>query len=285
VAMSRQPTPTIRRWQLGQQLRQLREDAEVSAMVAAKEIGVSASSLSRIETGKQFIKPPYVKLLALLYGVEPELRTRLMELADEASRPEWYAALAKNVPDWFRQYLGYESVASRIEIYDQELVPGPLQTEEYTAAVIRATRRGITEAQLQQQLALREQRKERAAQNDVHLSVVVNEAVLLRLVGGRSVLRNQLDHLAKLSELPNIDLHVLPFAAGAHSAMTSSFTLLGFNDYPEMDCVYIENGRGALYLESPADLQEYGWRFSQLVELSPSQVESRDLLVKVSSDL
>jgi transcriptional regulator with XRE-family HTH domain len=285
--MSRPITPTIRRWQLGQELRHLREQTGVDPKDAAKEIGVSSSSLSRIENGKQTIKPPYVKLLALFYGVDAATRADLMEMADEAGRPEWYAALARNVPDWFKQYLGYESVASTIQVYESELVPGLLQTADYTRAVIPAGRVRTTDSELEQAVELRRGRQERASQGGVALHAVLNEAILRRLVGGRRVMRNQLRHIAQLSRLPNVTVQVLPFDAGQHPSMTSPFTLLGFEDYPGMNTVYLENGRGALYLEAKSDLDQYRWRFGRLADsdLSLSPEKSQGLLDSVTSDL
>lgn len=52
-------------------------------------------------------------------------------------------------------------------------------------------------------------------------------------------------------------VQILPFSAGAHPAMTAPFVLLGLDDHPGMNTVYLENGRGALYLEGAADLTKY----------------------------
>jgi transcriptional regulator with XRE-family HTH domain len=285
--MPRPTTPTIRRWQLGQQLRQLRDTAGVQPLAAAKEIGVSTSTLSRIENGKQTIKVPYVKLLVLLYEADRATLDELMTMAEEASRPEWFASLARSSPDWFKLFLGYESVASTIKVYEGELVPGLLQTADYTRAVIPAGRQHTTEQELEQAAALRAGRQERAGQGGVDLHAVLNEAVLRRQVGGPDVMREQLRHIAELAALPNVTVQVLPFATGQHASMTSAFTLLGFEDYPAMNTTYIESGRGALYLEGKTDLDQYGWRFDQLTRegtaLSPD--DSAAMLVNVASDL
>jgi transcriptional regulator with XRE-family HTH domain len=283
--MSRPITPTIRRWQLGQRLRQLREATGVESKDAAREIGVSMSSLSRIENGKQTIKTPYVKLLSLMYGVDTDVKNELVEMSEQASQPEWYAALARNVPDWFKQYLGYESVASTIQVYEGELVPGLLQTADYTRAVIPAGRRRTSDVELEQAVELRRGRQERAALGGVALHAVLNEACARRWVGGKDVLRQQLQHIVELSDLPNVTMQVLPFETGQHASMTSPFTLLGFADYPGMDTVYLENGRGALYLEAKADLDQYGWRFGRLADDALSPTKSRDFLVRVAGDL
>lgn len=283
--MAREITPTIRRWQLGQLLQQAREAADVEQKAAAKEIGVSAVSVSRIENGKQSIKAPYVKLLSLLYGLDEAQRDTLLTMAEEAGQPEWYVALARRAPNWFKQYLGYESVATSIQVYESELVHGLLQTERYTRCMIPAGRVSITAAELDHTIELRQQRQIRTSTDGVELHVVLNEAVLRRMVGGPDIMREQLLHIVQRSELPDITVQVLPFAAGEHASMTSPFALLGLRDYPGMNTVYLENGRGALYLEAPADLAQYEWRFGRLVETALPPDQSRKVLASVARDL
>ena len=285
--MGREPTPTIRRWQLGQELRRHREAAAVTPREAAAEIEVSQATLSKIETGRQQVKPLYVKHLAQHYGLSTQMRDELLDLVDAANQPEWFASLAKYVPNWFRQYLGYEAAASVIRTYHSELVDGLLQTPEYVRAVALVNRPDSSELELEKAVALRKGRQERVATgNGPVIHTVLNEGVLRRRPGGRVVMRNQILHLIELSELPNVTLQVLPFTVDAHPAMTSPFTLLGFAEpWERMSTVYLESGRGALYLEGRADLDRYGWMFSELTTLALTPKETRDLLITVAGDL
>lgn len=284
--MSRRPTPTIRRWELGQELRALREAAKVKAKPAADEIEVSTSTLSKIEGGKQTIRPIYVKLLAGLYGVDNQVRDRLLAMADEANEAEWFSVLAQHVPNWFRTYLGYESVASQIRTYCAELVDGLLQTPDYVRAVAQANRPDARDADLDSSVALRRGRQDRVTDDEPPtLHTILNEAVLRRPVGGPDVMRGQLAHLIDVSRVPNVTIQVLPFAVGAHPAMTAPFTALSFEDYPAMNTIYLENGRGAIYLEGRADLDRYTWMFGQLAGLALSPEESRTALTSVMGDL
>lgn len=253
---------------------------------AAREIETSASTLSRIESGKQTIRTGYVKLLALLYRADDATRERLVTFAEEANQPEWYTSLAKGMPDWFRLFLGYEASASSLASYSAELVHGLLQTPEYIRAIFSAGRAAPTADDLEAAVALRRGRQRLITGEDpTTLHVVLNEAVLRRTVGGAEVMRGQLRHLAEMSERPNVTVQVLPFSAGAHPAMDASFTLLGFSDeWERMSTVYLENGRGALYLESGADLDRYRWIFEELTRLALPADKSRDLLVRVAGD-
>lgn len=284
--MPRTPGPIIRRWQLGNELRKAREAAGVTIRAAAAEIEVQAGTLSKIEGGKQAIKGTYIKLLAPMYGLPSEERGRLLALGEEANQPGWWVSYGKLVPDWFRLYLGYESDASELNAYESELVPGLLQTAGYSRAVALATKPDSTDAELDRQVDLRRERQRRITGDDpptVH--AVLNEAVLLRKVGGVEVMKEQVEHLVALSGLPHVTLQILPFDSGAHPAMTAPFLLLGFEEEPAMNTVYLENGRGSLYLERPPDLERYRQMFTQLTEQALDPKLSAELMATVAANL
>lgn len=284
--MARKVGPTIRRWQLGQELRTYREAASVTLRSAAAEIEVQAATLSKIEGGKQAIRGTYIKLLSPMYGIPDDERARLLALAEEANQPGWWVTYGKLVPDWFKLFLGYEADASDLRTYEGELVPGVLQTADYARAVALANRPTSTDSELDRQIELRRARQQRLTSDDppdVH--AVLNEAVLLRHVGGPAVMGQQLRHLAELAELPHVTVQVLPFTAGAHPAMTAPFLMLGFEAEPRMNTVYLENGRGSLYLEKPSDLDRYTAMFAQLCELALAPKESGELMVRVAANL
>lgn len=278
--------PTIRRWQLGDELRRARVSADVTPKEAAAEIEVTPGTLSKIEGGKQLIKAMYIKLLAPKYGMSEADRARLLELAEEANQPGYWVTYSKLVPDWFRLFLGYEHDASTLRAYESELMPGLLQTPGYARAVALANKPTSTIAELDRQVELRRARQQRLTDDEPpNLHAVLNEAVLLRKVGGAEVMGEQLRHLAGLSELPHVTIQVLPFEAGAHPAMTAPFLLLGFDDEPRMNTVYLENGRGSLYLEKAADLNRYEAMFDQLAEMAMTPEDSRTCLVRVAANL
>jgi transcriptional regulator with XRE-family HTH domain len=279
-------TPTIRRWQLGQQMRQLREAAGITVRAAAKEIEASNATMSKIESGKQAARPLYVKLLATMYGADAGTRQTLIDLAGEANQSEWFASLAKHIPDWFKLYLGYEGAASERSSYEAELIDGLLQTPAYAKAIALANRPDASEDELANAVSVRRGRQERLSGDDsLTLHAILNEAVLRRIVGSAEIMREQLEHVVKLSKLANVTVQILPFSAGAHPAMTAPFVLLGFDNHPGMNTVYLENGRGALYLEGAADLIKYDWVFNQLSELALSPAKSRTLLTTVVKTL
>ncbi|MGH3770506.1 MAG: helix-turn-helix domain-containing protein [Pseudonocardiaceae bacterium] len=280
--MSDTPGPTVRRRQLGLELRRLREVAGKTHREAAEWLEVSLSTLSKIELGRQAIKGTHVRLLAQLYDVGCPDSDGLLQLAREANQRGWWAAYGDTVPDWVRIYLGLEQDASELWAYESGLVLGLFQTPAYAEAVTAAARPELDPEELAALVALRTARQQRLVDDMApHLRVVLDEAVLHRLVGGPVVMREQLEHLTELAQLPHVTVLVLPFSAGAQPSVGSAFTLLRFVDTASMNCVYLEYGRGALYLERPGELNHFVAVFEQLSKTALSTAESLELIARL----
>lgn len=284
--MTTGPGPTVRRRQLGKELRRLREGAGKTITEAAQWVGIKSPTVSKIENGRQAIRPTNVRLLLQLYGIGAPEADTLITLAGEANQRGWWASYGDTVPDWFRNFVGLEADASEINGYDSELVPGQLQTAEYAEAVILAAHPNTTRDELTRLVTFRHERQERLAGNTPpRLHFVLNEAVLRRPVGGAEAFRKQLDHLTEMAQLPHVDLQVLPFSAGPHAAMGQTFTVLRFpGDEAGLDFVYLENDRGALYLERPADVDRFQTIFGQLAAVALTSSETSKFLAKVRGE-
>jgi hypothetical protein len=89
------------------------------------------------------------------------------------------------------------------------------------------------------------------------LWAVVDEAAMRRPVGGREVMRDQMERLIDAAKLPNITLQVLPFDAGAHPGMVGAFSVLRFPEEELPDVVYLEHLTSALYLNKPEEVDQY----------------------------
>jgi transcriptional regulator with XRE-family HTH domain len=205
--MTNGPGPTVRRRQLGRELRRLRESAGKTITEAAQWVGIKPPTISKIENGRQAIRPTNVRLLLQLYGIGAPEADTLIRLAAEANQRGWWASYGDTVPDWFRNFVGLEADASEINGYDSELVPGQLQTTEYAEAVILAAHPHTTRDELKRLVSFRHERQERLAGNTPpRLHFVLNEAVLRRPVGSAAAFRKQLDHLAEMTKLTHVEL-------------------------------------------------------------------------------
>ncbi|WP_289009204.1 helix-turn-helix transcriptional regulator [uncultured Thermomonospora sp.] len=250
--------PTVLRIVLGGQLRRLREEAGLSRAQAGDLIRGSESKISRLELGKVSFKARDVADLLDAYGVTGERRQTLLELVEQANRPGWWHQYGDVLPQWFETYLGLEQDAARIREYQLQFVPALLQTADYARAAIRLGHPSADERELQRRVELRMRRRELLTRPaPPHLWVVMDEAVLVRPVGGRAVMRAQLRHLAEICSMPTVTVQVVPFSAGGHAAAGGAFTLLRFAEPGVPDIVYLEQLTGALYIDKPAEVERY----------------------------
>ncbi|GAB3961522.1 helix-turn-helix transcriptional regulator [Actinoallomurus acanthiterrae] len=138
----------------------------------------------------------------------------------------------------FWEYEEYEGIASSIKAYQNFLVPGLLQTEEYMRAVVSAGQRPDVVDQL---VATRMARQEILRRDDPPwLVALLDESVIHRIVGGRDVMRRQLEYLLMAICQPNISLRIVPASAPVYPS--GSFNLLGFHEDPAL--AYLESAGG-----------------------------------------
>lgn len=233
---SRRLARTLRRW---------RERAGFSVERAAEELLCGAGTVSRMETGGS-AEPLRVKAALELYGAPPRL-IKDMVVAAKARRRR--GVLRRPYYDFvsqtFAEYLDLENEASELSCFQIGAVDGLLQTEAYTRALILGSADIVAPEDVEKFLRLRLDRQQRlTGENPVMLRVILAEAALYTEVGGPEVLHDQLSHLIDLADSPNIEIRVLPFKAGAHSALGCNFIVLSFpsgDDAAEPEAIYTEN--------------------------------------------
>jgi transcriptional regulator with XRE-family HTH domain len=253
-----QAGPTVLRMLVGAQLRRLREAAGVSRVDAGYAIRASHTKISRLELGRTGFKPRDVAdLLALYGGTDDAERQTLLSLAEQANTPGWWHAYNDVVPPWFEPYIGLEQAAGVIRSWEVQFVPGLLQTEDYAREVVRLLP-GATDAGVERRVELRMRRRRiLTSPGAVKLWAVVDEAALRRLIGGAATMRAQLDHLIRMSGLPNVTLQVMPFSFGGHPAVGGPITILRLAGHALPDVVYLEQLVSALYPDKPAEILYY----------------------------
>ncbi|MEU4371526.1 helix-turn-helix domain-containing protein [Micromonospora chersina] len=279
--------PTVLRMLLGAQLRRLREGAGVSRESAGWEIRSSESKISRMELGRVGFKERDVADLLTLYGVTaPDERAALLTLARDANSPGWWHRYGDVLPGWFQSYLGLEAAAALIRTYEVQFVPGLLQTPAYARAVILLGHRGAPPAEVERRVSLRMERQELLRRSDPpQLWAVVDEAALRRPVGGREVMRGQLDALIEASAAPHVRLQIVPFDAGGHAAAGGAFSILRFGDQDLPDIVYIEQLTSAVYLDRRDDLDHYAGAMDQLCGEAAPPERTPELLARIRDEL
>ncbi len=277
------------RMMLGTQLRRLREAAGFTPDQAGYEIRGSRSKISRIEHGRVGFKERDIGDLLTLYGVTDEqVRSGMLALARQANTPGWWAKYGDILPDWFEPYLGLETAASLLRSFELQFVHGLLQTEDYARAVtMLAQGSGAASAEeTERRVSLRLQRQDVLSSPDPpRVWFVMDEAALRRPVGGRHVMRGQLNRLLKTAELPHVTLQVVPFRRGGHAAAGGSFTILRFAAPDLPDLVYLEQLTSALYLDDRKDVDHYMEVMNRLSAEAHTPVATTRFLKELIEDI
>ncbi|MEU8130013.1 helix-turn-helix transcriptional regulator [Micromonospora sp. NPDC049049] len=285
---------TVPRRQLGRLLRQFRNEAGVTLDAAAEALEYSRQKIWRLECGQGSVRVLDVKAMCELYGVSPEMTEAMRGLAVETKSKGWWHAYGDAVPNWFELYVGLESAASRLRGFDESLIPGILQTKGYADALIRRGRI-LSDEERERAVQVRLQRQAllvRRLPPAPRLESVLSEAVLRRTVGGPNVMTAQIDHLLRVSELPNVSVRVLPLAAGPHpGAVAGTVMILDFpptkggRAAPEPSVVYSESLTGALYLDKPDELAAYERVWGGLDAMALDEAESKDMIKRISGEM
>ncbi|MCF2129281.1 helix-turn-helix domain-containing protein [Streptomyces sp. NPDC005047] len=253
--------PSVLRMILGRQLEELRTRAGLSFEQAAESIGVSHSTIRRMEAAKVArLRLPDVEKLLQYYGVrdQQEIDT-FLKSAREANKRGWWHTYRDVMPDWFAAYLSLEQAALHIRAYEPEFVHGLLQTPAYARALLSAGNPHASSVATERRVALRMRRQEILTRPEPpRLWVVMDETVLRWPVGGAEVMREQVDHLIEVGRLPNVTLQIMPFAQGPHPAMRAgAFHVFRFRAPELPDIVYLSGLVGAVYLDKGDDVVVY----------------------------
>ena len=275
--------PTVVRILLGTQLRRLRETAGISRQAAGEHIRASHAKISRLELGRVGVKERDLTDLLSLYGVtDPKERAALLELVKPANARGWWQQDGDLLPSWFEMYLRLEQEACYIRTYQVQFVPGLLQTEDYARRVILAGHGAESAYEVDRRVQLRMNRQKMLTEpGGPQFWAVLDEAALMRPFGTREVMRAQLRHLVAMTELPNVTVQVLPFAAGSHAAVGGPFTVLRFAEPDLPDVVYLEQLNSSVYVDKRADVEDYLGVMEQVSVQALAPARSREMLAEM----
>ncbi|MET7882805.1 helix-turn-helix domain-containing protein [Streptomyces avermitilis] len=281
--------PTVLRMILGRQLEELRTRAGRTYEESAAAIGVSHSTIRRMESAKVArLRLSDVEKLLQIYGVtdQQEIDTFLKSVR-EANKRGWWHTYRDVLPDWFAAYLSLEQAALQIRAYEAQFVHGLLQTEEYARALLSAGNPHAPAEATERRVALRMRRQELLSRPaPPRLWVVMDETVLRWPVGGPAVMRAQIDHLIALNALPHVTLQIMPFRSGPHPAMRAgAFHVFRFKARELPDIVYLSGLVGAVYLDKSDDVVVYREALDRLGAQSAPARKTEALLGAIRKEL
>lgn len=268
--------PTVRRRRLGVELRRLRGRLGPTVEEVAARLDWSPSKLSRIENARIGVRVSDVRLLLELYGVDEAHMGEILALAQAAVQDGWWSTYRDVLPGKFGTFVALEDEARNALTFTTYSIPGLLQNEEYAHRVLESGRMIAvsTPREVARRLELRMRRQELLRRDDpLSLSAVIDESVLLRVVGDPGVMRRQLLSLLGLADLPNVHIYILPLESHREPIFSESFTLLEFApsyDVSFPDVVYIDNllTMGELQDDSITHMYRMCWEAVRSVSLS-----------------
>ncbi|MFD6194336.1 helix-turn-helix domain-containing protein [Streptomyces sp. NPDC060275] len=250
----------------GWELRRQREAHGLKQGQLGDIIFCTGSLVGQIETTKKVPTRDFSERVDAALGTDG-LFSRLIGLV-----------LRSQLPTWFQPYAEMEAKAAYISTYQAQLVYGLLQTEEYARAVL-----GVEGGNVDEMVAARLERQ-RILQRDQPpaLWVILDEAALLREIGGPEVMRDQLAHLLGFTAAPWVQIQVLPLAAGQHTGMMGTFNLLRFDTDP--DLFYMDSYDRGHMTASPDVIKERSFGYARLQASALSPEDSARLITRVMEE-
>lgn len=271
-------SPTVRRRELGALLRRLRTQNGLTVDQVADRLLCSPSKVSRMETGHGTVTRRDVRDLCDLYAITDQAeRDRLMTLAREGRHQAWWQSYDLG----YATYAGLEAEAVAIAAFQSSVVHGLLQTADYARAGHEGAMPRLDPDQIEKQIEAKLIRQ-RVLTRDrpPRFALVLDEAALHRMVGGRQVMAGQLAKILETSALPHVQVQILSYDAGAHPALESNFTILELPDQAP-GVVFVEGLIGYSYLGRADDLKRYHGIFERLQAIAMNPQDSTDLVANL----
>lgn len=276
--MGQRETSVVRMRRLRAELRRIRVESGLTQKAVAGALGWSTSKVIRIEAGARISTSDLMALLHY-YRITDPGRAEDMLAVTRIKDEGWWDEYRDFAPQQFLDFLGYEYSATCIRTYMTLVVPGLLQTEEYTRALVVDFHQLDSDPEwIDRGVRMRLRRQELFGRpNCPDLRFVLDEAVIHRWMGGSDVMIRQLTRLKEVSQHPAVDLRVVPFAAGMYQGMQgSSFTVF---EFPGPDgVVFIEQPNGDQFFDDPKVFGDYLEAFSEIQEAASSESEI-DLII------
>ena len=279
-------SPTVRRRRLAAELRGIRENKGKSGDAVAAALRWSPSKISRYERARTGLRPREVERLLDYYQITGPRRALLLDLAEDAAQKGWWEEFAGSLPEDYQQVIGLEQEAASIAIWHVDVVAGLLQTEAYARHIIGSYSRvePVPPGMVGRLVRVRMRRQQVLDREGLQLSVVLDESVLRRRIGDDRVMHEQLQHLAREAERPNLTLRILPLDA-QHTVFGESFVIFGFgadNEAMLQDVVSTEHMRSGCLLEGERETYLHTIAHQMLAEAALNPAASRTLILQTA---
>lgn len=267
---------------IGLELQRLRKDRGLSVKVVGDQIGVSASTISRIETGKKEPTSEEVASILTVLKVVGVEREQLIDRARRQDQPDMMESSTST--EQSRSFLNFEQRATRIVDFGLMLVPGLGQTADYAHATLSALRVRDSDEDIEPWVGQRMRRQAiLTRRKPPELHWILTETGLRLPIGGPKVMSRQLRHLIDLAERPNITINILPVEVVEHPGLLGQFVIMEFAADPTV--VHVEDKTTGLFLDDPDKVALYKLTAEKLTGLAINEQDSSRLLRTIARDL
>ncbi|MEV0274943.1 helix-turn-helix transcriptional regulator [Streptomyces sp. NPDC050610] len=280
---------TVLARKLGAELLRLRDAAGLTQPQAAEALSATAAKIAKMERGWVPFRDPDVLVLARLYGLEDPKAVdgllRLAKLDRERRRAKgWWQHSPSG--GGLAEYIAMEDVASRVRSWQLSLVPGLFQTPAYVRSLAVGEGSWDDPNEIERVVEVRTRRQARLT-DEVPLQVyaVIWEAALRQVVGGREVMRAQLERLQEVARLPNVRLQVLPFRSGGHPCMAGAFNIVSFAEEEAVDVVHVDTMVSTVWVENETEGAAYRTYFDRTSRLGLSPHDTLSLIDSLHKEM
>ncbi|WP_405770264.1 helix-turn-helix domain-containing protein [Streptomyces sp. NBC_01538] len=287
--------PTIRRMQLGQELRRLREQADgdggrgLTRAQAVTGTSVSESTLHRVEKGLTGLpKVQDLKELLDRYGVtDPDDVEFLLEVHKNSLNRGWWSPYRTFMPSGFNVSVGLEGDAKILRVYQPDVMFGLFQTAGYARAMFESAK-PVDERNtefVERNIEIRMRRKEAITRSErpVEIHAILDEAVLRRVYGGPEVMREQYEHLAELAALEHVTVQILPLGQPVYRC-NQNFTLMDFES-PLPVVVSVDGFSSVNVTDKDTEIWAYRRRFDAMRAEAGGPRQTHEFLKRVAREL
>lgn len=294
--MAEGDSPTVARRRVRLVLREAREAAGYTQLDVAEQMEWSLSKVIRIENGDVTIAPNDLRPLLNYLNVKDRAQVADLlataKIARTRQRQAWYQKpeFREHLTDGLRRLIEYETEATSVYTYSVFHIPALLQIPSYSSALIQMWRDDLTDTQRHYRLEARRLRREAVLERShpLRMTVVLDESVFWRAVGGPQVFADQLEEVLRLEEQQSVAIRMFPFTADTGLSYDAGFDILFLGDEDEATetgdkinaVMYRETGASDEVIEDKALATRHFARYRKLWEAATNEEETVDFIRK-----
>ncbi|NUK04216.1 helix-turn-helix domain-containing protein [Streptomyces lunaelactis] len=251
---------------VGAQLAMFREFAGLRQRELAERVCVHEETIASVEQGRRPLKPDLAKVLDRVLDTKRALETAVDNMPEIDRFPVWAA-----------EFMDAEREAIAVSSYQNQVVPGQLQTENYARAVFRSRIPILDEDEITKRATTRIERQEILhRKNPLSISFVIWQPVLMLRLGDTETYAEQIRHLRTCAQLPGVSIQVMPLDRGSHPALDGPFILLETVDHQYL--AYAETQRGSQLISDLDEVSILSQRYAMLRTQALNQEDTVGLL-------